>query len=393
MSDAKTIAAETPPASPSSVTVPAAHGGRRREEIEKILFVVPAALAIIALFGYPVVKNLIMSFQDYGLKTFFTGEAPWIGLQNYVTVVTDEVFTKAVVNTALFTLGSIAGQFVIGMLLALFFHKNFPLNGVLRALFLLPWLIPLIVGSAAWRAILEQDSGILNVTLRHVGIIHSAIPWLTSPDVALIAVILVNIWLGIPFNMTLLYSGLQHIPDDLYEAGAMDGATGWKAFWHITLPNMRAVVGVVLMLLALLAEFLPRSSFSSHVGGWSSSPHIGFTRDRVLNHHWIPAPITTLWILGSVFALLALAYWLCEVRGWRPQWLVVLGQTALMLYFVHQVIVYTVLGDSWLANRVFGPHLNFHRWWQFWAANLALIAACVAMGYAWQAIKVRTTRR
>ena len=247
MSDAKTMTAATQ-ATPSSTNAPAPKGGRRAEEIAKILFVVPAALAIVALFGYPVVKNLVMSFQDYSLRTFFTGQAPWVGLQNYVTVIQDDVFTKALVNTALFTIGSIAGQFVIGMLLALFFHKNFPLNGVLRALFLLPWLIPLIVGSAAWRAILEQDSGILNVTLQNLGIIDSPVPWLTSPDVALIAVILVNIWLGIPFNMTLLYSGLQHIPDELYEAGAMDGATGWKAFWNITLPNMRAVVGVTLML-------------------------------------------------------------------------------------------------------------------------------------------------
>jgi multiple sugar transport system permease protein len=247
MSDAEMMTATTQTTSPSSETAPA-HKGRRGEELAKILFVVPAALAIVALFGYPVVKNLIMSFQDYGLRTFFTGEAPWVGLQNYVTVVTDDVFTKAIANTVLFTVGSIAGQFVIGMLLALFFHKKFPLHGVLRALFLLPWLIPLIVGSAAWRAILEQDSGILNVTLENLGVIDSPVPWLTSPDVALIAVILVNIWLGIPFNMTLLYSGLQNIPDELYEAGAMDGATGWKAFWHITLPNMRAVVGVVLML-------------------------------------------------------------------------------------------------------------------------------------------------
>jgi multiple sugar transport system permease protein len=248
MSDAKTITATTEATTPASRKAPALKGSRRAEEIAKILFVVPAALAIVALFGYPVVKNLVMSFQDYTLRTFFTGQAPWVGLQNYVTVIQDDVFTKAVVNTALFTIGSIIGQFVIGMLLALFFHKNFPLNGVLRALFLLPWLIPLIVGSAAWRAILEQDSGILNVTLQNLGIIDSPVPWLTSPDVALVAVILVNIWLGIPFNLTLLYSGLQHIPDELYEAGAMDGATGWKAFWNITLPNMRAVVGVTLML-------------------------------------------------------------------------------------------------------------------------------------------------
>jgi multiple sugar transport system permease protein len=248
MSDAKTLTTATEPAAPSSETAPPRRGGRRGEEIAKILFVVPAAVAIIALFGYPVVKNLVMSFQNYTLRTFINGKAPWVGLQNYVAVVTDELFTKALINTALFTIGSIAGQFVIGMLLALFFHKNFPLNGVLRALFLLPWLIPLIVGSAAWRAILEQDSGILNVTLENLGIIDAPIPWLTSPNVALIAIILVNIWLGIPFNVTLLYSGLQDIPDELYEAGALDGATGWKVFWNITLPNLRAVVSVVLML-------------------------------------------------------------------------------------------------------------------------------------------------
>jgi len=223
-------------------------GGRRREEVFKVLFVVPAALAIVALFGYPVVKNLTMSFQEYTLRTFFTGKAPWIGLQNYVTVVTDDVFSKALVNTALFTIGSIIGQFVLGMVLALFFHQNFPLNGVLRALFLLPWLIPLIVGSSACRSLLEQYICIINITLENLEIINSPIPWLTSPDVALISIILVNIWLGVPFNLTLLYSGLQDIPEELYEAGALDGATGWKAFWNITWPNLRAVVSVVLML-------------------------------------------------------------------------------------------------------------------------------------------------
>ncbi len=247
MSDADVLTASDSTTSARSTPTPR-RGGRRREQIIKVLFVVPAALTIAALFGYPVVKNLIMSFQNYTLRTFFTGKAPWVGLQNYVSVVSDDVFSKALANTALFTIGSLIGQFVIGMLLALFFHKNFPLNGMLRALFLLPWLIPIIAGTAAWRAILEQDSGILNLTLERIGILDTPIPWLNSPDVALIAVILVNIWLGIPFNLTLLYSGLQDIPEELYEAGALDGATGWKAFWHITWPNLRAVVSITLML-------------------------------------------------------------------------------------------------------------------------------------------------
>ena len=222
--------------------------GGRGEELTKILFVLPAAVAMVALFGYPVVKNLLMSLQDYTLRTFFTGQAPWVGLQNYSTVVRDNLFSQAMVNTALFTIGSIAFQFGIGLALALFFRRRFPLGGVLRALLLLPWLLPLIVSSATWRSILEQDSGILNRTLSWLHLISEPVPWLNSPSVALIAVIGVNIWIGIPFNVTLLYSGLSEIPDELYEAGQLDGATGWRAFRYITWPNLRSVASVVLML-------------------------------------------------------------------------------------------------------------------------------------------------
>ena len=248
MSRTETAPAGAAVARAPSGGAPTRKSGRRAERIGKVLFVVPAAVAMILLFGYPIVKNLIMSLQDYGLKTFFTGQAPFVGSANYVQVFTDQLFSKAMVNTALFTIGSIVGQFVIGMALALFFHKNFPLSGVLRALFLLPWLLPLIVASASWRSILEQDSGIVNVTLQNIGIIDNPIPWLTSPDVALFSIILVNIWIGIPFNMTLLYSGLQAIPEELYEAGSLDGATHWKAFRHITWPTLRPVVSVVLVL-------------------------------------------------------------------------------------------------------------------------------------------------
>jgi multiple sugar transport system permease protein len=224
--------------------------GRRHrgESLTKALFVLPAAVAMVALFGYPVVKNLLMSLQDYGLRTFFTGVAPWVGFKNYTAVVHDKLFSDAMVNTALFTIGSIAFQFAIGLGLALFFHKKFPLSGVLRSLLLLPWLLPLIVSSATWRSILEQDNGILNRSLLKLHLIGDPVPWLNSPSVALIAVIGVNIWIGIPFNVTLLYSGLAEIPDELYEAGQLDGATGWRAFWHITWPNLRAVASVLLML-------------------------------------------------------------------------------------------------------------------------------------------------
>ena len=223
-------------------------GRRRQERLTLLLFVGPAAVAMLLLFAYPVAKNVLMSVQDYSLRTFVTGEAPWVGMANYTEAAAHQLFTKAMVNTLLFTFGSIVGQFGIGLLLALFFNKRFPLSGVLRGLLLLPWLLPLIVTSATWRSMLDQDSGVLNRVLQATGAIADPVPWLTSPDVALVSVVLVNIWIGIPFNATLLYSGLQEIPADLYEAGALDGAIGWKAFWHITWPNLRAVVSVVLVL-------------------------------------------------------------------------------------------------------------------------------------------------
>ena len=211
-------------------------------------FLAPAALYLAAFFGYPIVKNVVMSFQEYTSATFFSGLAPFVGPDNYVTVLSDPIFLKALGNTALFTIGSIVGQFVIGMALALFFRRSFPLSGFLRSVLLLPWLLPMIVSAAVWRWILEQDSGILNRALETIGLISTPIPWLTSADTALVAVTMVNIWLGIPFNVVLLYSGLQAIPTELYEAAEIDGATGWTSFRYVPLPLLRPVVSVVLLL-------------------------------------------------------------------------------------------------------------------------------------------------
>lgn len=130
---------------------------RLRQGLIKALFIAPAAIYVALFFGYPVVKNALMSFQEYTTRTFFTGEAPWVGAENYLTVFNSQLFWPALRNTALFTIGSIVGQFIIGMGLALFFQRRFPLSGFLRAMLLLPWLLPLIVGSASWRSILDQD--------------------------------------------------------------------------------------------------------------------------------------------------------------------------------------------------------------------------------------------
>jgi multiple sugar transport system permease protein len=214
----------------------------------ELLFLAPAVAYLLLFFGYPVVKNVVMSLQQYTVRTFYTGEAPWVGGANYAAVVGAAVFDQAAWNTLLFTVGSIVGQFTIGLATAMYFRRKFPFSNVMRSLLLLPWLIPLIASSAVWRWILDMDNGALNRVLLGLGLVESPPGWLTSTSLALIACIIVNIWIGIPFNMAILYGGLQDIPEDLYEAARLDGASGWRAFRHITWPLLRPVVNVVLVL-------------------------------------------------------------------------------------------------------------------------------------------------
>ena len=219
-----------------------------RVKLYQWLFIAPSLIYIALFFLFPVIQNVIMGFQDYTTATFYTGEAPFVGFDNYATVIGDANFWPTVRNTFVFVLGSVAGQFVLGLAIASFFKKKFPLGTTLRSLLLLPWLLPVIVSTALWRSLMDQDSGAINIMLKATGVIDEGIPWLSSPAVALVSVIIVNIWIGIPFNVTIIYGGLQEIPEELYEAAAMDGASGWRTFRSITWPLLRPTVNVVVLL-------------------------------------------------------------------------------------------------------------------------------------------------
>ncbi|MFB8179064.1 carbohydrate ABC transporter permease [Streptomyces sp. NPDC055966] len=220
---------------------------RLRRRLAQWGFVAPAVVFMLLFFGYPLVRNVVMSFQHYTPKTFFTGRAPFNGVDNWSKVFRDALFAKALWHTFVFTAGSLVGQFCIGLALAVFFNRRFPLGGVLRSLVLLPWLVPMVVSGIVWRRILDEDTGVLNSFLDTLGA-GGHPPWLTSPGMALLSVILVNIWIGIPFNMVILYGGLQEIPRELYEAASLDGASAWRTFRSVTLPMLRPVITVVLVL-------------------------------------------------------------------------------------------------------------------------------------------------
>ncbi len=209
-------------------------------------FAAPLVAYLIAFYAYPLVRSIDLSVHDYTVRAFVQGNAEFVGLKNYIDVITSPLFGEAIGNTAVFVVASLVFQYAIGLALAVFFRNNFRLSGVLRALFLVPWLLPLIVSGSTWAWMLNSDNGIVNSALQAFGI--GQINWLTSPDTSMLAVVIANIWLGIPFNLVILYSGLQNIPTDVYEAASLDGAGAWRQFWSITFPLLRPVSAITLLL-------------------------------------------------------------------------------------------------------------------------------------------------
>jgi len=209
-------------------------------------FLTPVVVYLAAFYAYPLYRNLDLSLHKYTVRSFVQGGAPFSGLDNYRTVLDNPTFWPALTHTVIFTGVSLIFQFSIGMALAVFFAQNFRLSATLRALFLVPWLLPLIVSSSTWSWMLNSDSGVINSLLTSLGI--DPVNWLTSPTWALTSVIIANVWIGIPFNLVVLYSGLQAIPADIHEAAALDGASGWQRFWRVTFPLLRPVSAITLLL-------------------------------------------------------------------------------------------------------------------------------------------------
>lgn len=207
------------------------------------------ALGYMVLFSaFPLVYNVVMSFQEVDLFNLASFNRPYVGLDNYRDVLSRPEAGRVFWNTVTFVGVSVIAQLVLGFGLAMFFQLDFPLNTWLRGLFLAGWIMPGLVVGAVWSWILAGDFGVLNNLLMQLGLTEQRIFWLSDPDVALYSVIIANIWLGVPFNMILLSVGLAGIPEDVYEAAEMDGAGRVQRFFTMTLPLMRAQLGAVISL-------------------------------------------------------------------------------------------------------------------------------------------------
>jgi multiple sugar transport system permease protein len=238
VSDTATIAVR--PAARGPVVRQAWTGfGLRHERWHGYLFIAPVFLFLCATIVFPLGHAFWISLnRTRGLNTTF------VGLQNYVHVLSEDAFWNSLRVSLVFTSACVVLHVLIGLGLALLLHRIRFARTALRIAFLTPWMVAPAIGATIWLWLLEPQFGVVNYLLKSAGLIDSYKVWLGEPGLALASVIAVDVWRGVPFIMLLLLAGLQTIPPEQYEAAEIDGAGPWQRFRFVTLPNLRYILVV-----------------------------------------------------------------------------------------------------------------------------------------------------
>ncbi len=218
------------------------------DQLAPYFYISPALLFLGLILGFPIIYCIVISFQNLNLTTLISKQPQFIGFQNYYQVLTNPEFRLALIHSLIFTFFSILFQFTIGLALAILFSKSFPFNNTMRGLLLSGWQIPSIVTGTIFLWLFNADYGLINFMLMFLHVITQPVGWLLQANTALEAVIIANIWLGIPFNVILLSAGISGLPEDVYEAATVDGASGWQKIIYITIPLLKSTILAVLML-------------------------------------------------------------------------------------------------------------------------------------------------
>jgi len=208
-----------------------------------LLFMLPAGALLLVFLTYPLGLGTWLGFTD--AKIGRAGE--WVGLENFQFLIGDSVARLSLFNTLFYTVVASVLKFVLGLWLALLLNRHFKGKAFARAFILLPFIIPTVLSTFAWKWMFDPTFSVLNWLLYHIGAISGRINWLGDPDLAMVSIIIVNIWRGVPFFAISLLAGLQTISPELNEAAAIDGAKPWARFWYITWPLLLPVTMVVVL--------------------------------------------------------------------------------------------------------------------------------------------------
>jgi multiple sugar transport system permease protein len=218
----------------------------RRFDAFPYLLILPAVAVLCVIFLYPLGYSLWLSFFNLNMNRPGRG-MPFVGLGNYADILTDPDFYHALWLTLYWSVGSTVGQFVLGMMAALALNQTFPGRAAARAVILVPWAVPTVLVAIVFNTMFNTQ-GIINQLLLNAHIIGDYIPWLSSSTWSMPTIIIANVWKGFPFVAVMLLAGLQGIPQELYEAAKVDGGSDVDQFRFITLPSLRPVTAVTVLL-------------------------------------------------------------------------------------------------------------------------------------------------
>jgi multiple sugar transport system permease protein len=207
-----------------------------------LLFMLPAGLLLLVFMSYPLGLGVFLGFTDAKVGR----PGGWIGVENYEWLVTDSVFRLAVWNTFLYTFIASAIKFALGLWLALLLNEHIPFKAFIRAIVLLPFIVPTVLSAIAFWWIYDAQFSVVSWLLVKMGIIDTYINFLGDPILARMSTIIANVWRGVPFIAICLLAGLQTISPALYEAASIDGANGFQKFWNVTLPMLSPIIAVVM---------------------------------------------------------------------------------------------------------------------------------------------------
>ena len=198
-----------------------------------LLFVLPALIPLIVFWIYPILRTIYLSFTNWD---YISPTYKLVGIKNYLSLFRNPRFYEALWHTLVFTAGTLFPTIILGLVLALLLVKNFRGSGILKFIIFSPWITPTVAISIVWSWIYKTDGGIANTILTSLGM--SPLKWIASSDTAMLSVIIVTIWKSLGYAMIFYLSALERVPGELYEAGALDGAFGWRQFVDITLPSI-----------------------------------------------------------------------------------------------------------------------------------------------------------
>jgi trehalose/maltose transport system permease protein len=213
------------------------------------LFMAPMLIVLALVAGWPLARTIWFSFTDANLSDL--AAAGFVGLDNYRYLLADPDWWQAVRNTLVFAGASVALETGLGLAIALALNARFQGRGVLRAAVLIPWAIPTVVSAKMWGWMFNDVFGVINHGLLAVGLIATPVAWTASPDTALLAIILVDVWKTTPFMALLLLAGLQMLPQECYESARVDGVHPLKVFFRVTLPLLKPALAVAIIFRAL----------------------------------------------------------------------------------------------------------------------------------------------